>query len=464
MDAEQFALTALRSLPYDPNEQQLTVLAALSRFITMPFDGSDRVFVLNGYAGTGKTSLTGAVVKALEAFSRPVVLLAPTGRAAKVFGRFAGRQAYTIHRHIYRTSSLGEYAAGINDNKLTGAVFLVDEASMIGDGGMDRNLLENLIHYVYGGIGCRMVFIGDTAQLPPVGADESPAMQPEVLRGYGLKVTRAVMTETVRQSRLSGILWNATWLRKALRQPVLPPPVMLTSRFDDVREVEGEELADAISSDYSRDGVEQTIVVTRSNNRATRFNLSIRTLINMSEEELVRGERIMVAKNNYHWTHQIPGVDFIANGDMAVIESIHGLESRYGLRFADVTITLPDRDAVVDCKIILDALVTDAPALDGEKLMRLRDGVLAEHGGNTLSPSAAVRILRGDPYFNALQVKYAYAVTCHKAQGGQWKNVYIDLGYVPEETPGKDFYRWLYTAVTRATGRVNLISPVIETR
>lgn len=464
MDAEQFALTALRSLPYDPNEQQLTVLAALSRFITMPFDGSDRVFVLNGYAGTGKTSLTGAVVKALEAFSRPVVLLAPTGRAAKVFGRFAGRQAYTIHRHIYRTSSLGEYAAGINDNKLTGAVFLVDEASMIGDGGMNRNLLEDLIHYVYGGIGCRMVLIGDTAQLPPVGADESPAMQPEVLRGYGLKVTRAVMTETVRQSRLSGILWNATWLRKALRQPVLPPPVMLTSRFDDVREVEGEELADAISSDYSRDGVEQTIVVTRSNNRATRFNLSIRTLINMSEEELVRGERIMVAKNNYHWTHQIPGVDFIANGDMAVIESIHGLESRYGLRFADVTLTLPDRDAVVDCKIILDALVTDAPALDGEKLMRLRDGVLAEHGGNTLSPSAAVRILRGDPYFNALQVKYAYAVTCHKAQGGQWKNVYIDLGYVPEETPGKDFYRWLYTAVTRATGRVNLISPVIETR
>lgn len=464
MDAEQFALTALRSLPYDPNEQQLTVLAALSRFITMPFDGSDRVFVLNGYAGTGKTSLTGAVVKALEAFSRPVVLLAPTGRAAKVFGRFAGRQAYTIHRHIYRTSSLGEYAAGINDNKLTGAVFLVDEASMIGDGGMDRNLLEDLIHYVYGGIGCRMVFIGDTAQLPPVGADESPAMQPEVLRGYGLKVTRAVMTETVRQSRLSGILWNATWLRKALRQPVLPPPVMLTSRFDDVREVEGEELADAISSDYSRDGVEQTIVVTRSNNRATRFNLSIRTLINMSEEELVRGERIMVAKNNYHWTHQIPGVDFIANGDMAVIESIHGLESRYGLRFADVTITLPDRDAVVDCKIILDALVTDAPALDGDKLMRLRDGVLDEHRGNTLSPSAAVRILRGDSYFNALQVKYAYAVTCHKAQGGQWKNVYIDLGYVPEETPGKDFYRWLYTAVTRATGRVNLISPVIETR
>ncbi|RXI24042.1 MAG: ATP-dependent endonuclease [Candidatus Amulumruptor caecigallinarius] len=464
MDAEQFALTALRSLPYDPNEQQLTVLAALSRFITMPFDGSDRVFVLNGYAGTGKTSLTGAVVKALEAFSRPVVLLAPTGRAAKVFGRFAGRQAYTIHRHIYRTSSLGEYAAGINDNKLTGAVFLVDEASMIGDGGMDRNLLEDLIHYVYGGIGCRMVLIGDTAQLPPVGADESPAMQPEVLRGYGLKVTRAVMTETVRQSRLSGILWNATWLRKALRQPVLPPPVMLTSRFDDVREVEGEELADAISSDYSRDGVEQTIVVTRSNNRATRFNLSIRTLINMSEEELVRGERIMVAKNNYHWTHQIPGVDFIANGDMAVIESIHGLESRYGLRFADVTLTLPDRDAVVDCKIILDALVTDAPALDGDKLMRLRDGVLAEHGGNMLSPSAAVRILRGDPYFNALQVKYAYAVTCHKAQGGQWKNVYIDLGYVPEDTPGKDFYRWLYTAVTRATGRVNLISPVIETR
>ena len=464
MDAEQFAQTALRSLPYDPNEQQLTVLAALSRFITMPFDGSDRVFVLNGYAGTGKTSLTGAVVKALEAFSRPVVLLAPTGRAAKVFGRFAGRQAYTIHRHIYRTSSLGEYAAGINDNKLTGAVFLVDEASMIGDGGMDRNLLEDLIHYVYGGIGCRMVLIGDTAQLPPVGADESPAMQPEVLRGYGLKVTRAVMTETVRQSRLSGILWNATWLRKALRQPVLPPPVMLTSRFDDVREVEGEELADAISSDYSRDGVEQTIVVTRSNNRATRFNLSIRTLINMSEEELVRGERIMVAKNNYHWTHQIPGVDFIANGDMAVIESIHGLESRYGLRFADVTLTLPDRDAVVDCKIILDALVTDAPALDGDKLMRLRDGVLAEHGGNMLSPSAAVRILRGDPYFNALQVKYAYAVTCHKAQGGQWKNVYIDLGYVPEDTPGKDFYRWLYTAVTRATGRVNLISPVIETR
>lgn len=464
MDAEQFAITALKALPYDPNEQQMTVLAALSRFIAMPFDGSDRVFVLNGYAGTGKTSLTGAVVKALEAFHRPVVLLAPTGRAAKVFGRFAGRQAYTIHRHIYRTSSLGEYAAGVNENRLEGAVFLVDEASMIGDGGMDRNLLEDLVQYVYGGVGCRMVLIGDTAQLPPVGAEESPAMQPEVLRGYGLKVTRAVMTETVRQSRMSGILWNATWLRKAMRQPVLPPPVMLTSRFGDVRTVDGEELADAISDDYARDGEEQTIVVTRSNNRATRFNLAIRTLINMSEEELVRGERIMIAKNNYHWTRQTPGVDFIANGDMAVIEAIHGLEKRYGLRFADVTLSLPDRDVRIDCKIILDALVTDAPALDGQKQIWLRDGVLAENGGSMLSPSAAVKVLRADPYFNALQVKYAYAVTCHKAQGGQWKNVYVDLGYVPEEIPGMDFYRWLYTAVTRATGRLNLISPVIETR
>lgn len=464
MDAEQFAMMALGALPYDPNEQQLTVLAAMSRFITMPFDGTDRIFVLNGYAGTGKTSLTGAVVKALESCHRPVVLLAPTGRAAKVFGRFAGRQAYTIHRHIYRTSSLGEYASGVNENRLQGTIFLVDEASMIGGDTGDRSLLEDLLQYVYGGIGCRMILIGDTAQLPPVGAEESPAMQPDVLRSYGMKVTRAVMTQTVRQSSMSGILWNATWLRKAMKQPVLPPPVMLTSRFDDVRTVDGEELADSIASDYSHDGEDQTIVVTRSNNRATRFNLAIRTMINMSEEELVRGERIMIAKNNYHWTRQTPGIDFIANGDMAVIEAIHGLENRYGLRFADVTLSLPDRDVRIECKIILDALVTDAPALDGQKLAWLRDGVLADNGGSMLSPSAAVKILRADPYFNALQVKYAYAVTCHKAQGGQWKNVYIDLGYVPEETPGMDFYRWLYTAVTRATGRVNLISPVIETR
>lgn len=466
MTAEDFARAALKALAYDPNEQQTMVLAALSRFVAAPQDAENRVFILNGYAGTGKTSLTGAVVRALDSFGRKSVLLAPTGRAAKVFGSFAGRRAYTIHRRIYRGAGPDNtFSTEIAENRLRNAVFIVDEASMIGSGNAAGSLLDDLIEHVYSGTGCRLILLGDTAQLPPVGSATSPAMNPEHLRSRGLKVSRAVMTMTVRQAARSGILYNATNLRRAMTLPALPPPSLRASGFRDVTLVPSEELLDYIAADYNADGMENTILITRSNSRAVRYNAGIRYHINMCDEELMAEERLMIAKNNYFWTKDTPGIDFIANGDMAVVERIYSTESRFGLRFADVCLRLPDRDTTVDCKIILDTLHSEHPALEPEKGTMLAEAVLAQaSGGAHLSRTAAMKILRADPYAQALQVKYAYAVTCHKAQGGQWKNVYVDLTGMPPDADELSYYRWLYTAVTRATTNLNLISPIIGIR
>ena len=463
---QALALAAMSHLPYDPNEQQLMVLAAICRFIEMPWENQDRLFLLAGYAGTGKTSLVGGIVKALASQGRNVVLMAPTGRAAKVFSHSAGRRAFTIHRYIYRGGTVTNPGMVLAENRQVNTLFIVDEASMIGDsaeGLSSSSLLADLIHYVYSSQGCRLLLMGDDAQLPPVGLDLSPAMKPEVLRGFGLKVSRAQLTMTARQQLRSGILWNATRLRRLMQQPQLPAPQLRVHGFADVRTVEGTELADCIAADYAADGVDNTIVITRINARATRFNLAIRSLINLSEEELVRADRLMVAKNNYFVCRGIQGIDFIANGDMAVVNSIHSTEMRHGLRFADVTLTMPDSDLTLDAKIILDSLVTDHPSLDQPTEERLRASVVAEAtGGKPVSASEAAKILRADPYYNALRVKYAYAVTCHKAQGGQWTNVYIDLGYMPPEQQELEFYRWLYTAVTRSTTRLNLVNPPDE--
>lgn len=463
MTSDEFGMTVLRALPYEPTEQQMLVIAAMARFIAAPIDSDDRVFILNGYAGTGKTSLTGAVVQALGAWGRQSVLLAPTGRAAKVFGAYAHRQAHTIHRQIYRLTSTGVETVA---NNLTGAVFIVDEASMIGETDGLNSLLDDLIFHVYSGIGCRLILLGDTAQLPPVGSHRSPAMDPDVLRAKGLKVSRAVMTATVRQSARSGILYNATLLRRYLAAEKLPAlPTLRATGFKDVEVVESEELGDTMGADYNSDGMEETILVTRSNSRATAYNEAIRRMILQVEEELIIGERLMIVKNNYKWTKEVRGVDFIANGDMAVIDRVYGVEKRYGLRFADVSLLLPDRDVTVDCKIMLDPLTDNYPAMDPHKSVLLRDAVLAEaSGGMELSYTAAMRILKDNPYYQALQVKYAYAVTCHKAQGGQWKNVYVDLAYIPEDYDTRELYRWLYTAVTRATHRLAFINPAIEVK
>lgn len=474
-----FTAEVLQALPYEPNEQQVQLVAALARFC----DAAPReegVFILNGYAGTGKTSLTGALVRTLELHKRKVVLLAPTGRAAKVFSsNSGGHPAFTIHRKIYRHSTgeaPGEYMPAMPaENKLRNAVFIVDEASMIsGEDERDINLLDDLITYVFAGENSRLILMGDTAQLPPVGSPKSPAMNPDVLRGMGLKVSRAVLTETARQASDSGILFNATRLRKAMAKAIAEGgvttavPKLRTRGFDDVRVVLGEDMQELLSSAYdlSENGPADTIVITRSNKRASEYNIGIRSSILYREEELTRGDMLIVAKNHY-FTKKIKGIDFIANGDIITVEKIYGSEVRYGIRFADVQFSLPS-DATFpdlpalsfDAKIILDTLFDPNATLPQETWNRLYYGVLGdnERYGNT-PIDERLKLLRIDPYWTALQVKYAYAVTCHKAQGGQWDNVFVDLSYIPDEALGVDLYRWLYTAVTRARRRLYLIAP-----
>lgn len=467
MNALEFAERIYLNLPYQPNDQQVELIAALARFCS-DATPSDSAFLLLGYAGTGKTSVTGALVKALRECKIPVVLLAPTGRAAKVFCAFSRYTASTIHRRIYRQAdpaNIFEFGS-VAENSLSNAVFIVDEASMIGAGTDESsNLLEDLIHYVFSGIGNRLILLGDTAQLPPVGTTESPAMNVSVLRSYGLRVSKAVMTEVVRQSSRSGILYNATWLRKAMQLKELPEPQLRIKGFDDVKVVPGEELSDFIEAAYADPGIENTILITRSNKRATAFNLAIRANILGREEELCVGERLLVAKNNYLWSAKVKGLDFIANGDIAVISHIYGTENRYGLRFADVKISLPDRDIDLDCKIMLDSLTSETPALPADKAAHLYQSILTDPEIFTcdIPMQARLKILKRDPYFNALQVKYAYAVTCHKAQGGQWHSVFVDMGYIAPEARGLDFYRLLYTAVTRATTTLYFANPDLKT-
>lgn len=467
MTVSEFAQSVVLQLPYTPNDQQRQVIDVLARFCSPAHnaDGKDRVFVLNGYAGTGKTSLTGALVRALHLAGLSTVLLAPTGRAAKVFANFAGQPAYTIHRRIYRHSLNGE-TPGMQDNNSKNTIFIVDEASMIA--GIDEpsglNLLRDLIHYVYSGTACRMILLGDTAQLPPVGCEFSAAMDADTLRGYSLTVSRATLTATARQQQLSGILANATWQRRAMRLDPMPVPQLFTRDYDDVHTVTGEDLPEVLDSAYRNDGIEETILITRSNQRATLFNRAIRSEVLYLEEEIARGELMLISKNNYFWSKGVKGLDFIANGDIVTVERVHGTETKYGFRFADVTLSMPDRDLAFDAKILLETLNNDYAALPGERLKTLYEAIMTD--GDLFSADtpyeARIRALRTNPHWNALQVKYAYAVTCHKAQGGQWKNVLVDMGYIPPEAMGLDFYRWLYTATTRARSRLYFLNPSAE--
>ncbi len=467
MTVTEFAHSVITQLPYTPNEQQRQVIEVLARFCSPAHnaDGKDRVFILNGYAGTGKTSLTGALVRALHFAGLSTVLLAPTGRAAKVFSAFAGQPAYTIHRRIYRHSLNGE-TPGMQDNNSKNTIFIVDEASMIAgtDEPSGLNLLRDLIHYVYSGQSCRMILLGDTAQLPPVGCEFSAAMDLDALRSYGLTVSRATLTATARQHELSGILANATWQRRAMRQDPIPMPQLYTRAYNDVHIVTGEDLPEVLDTAYRRDGIEETILVTRSNYRATEFNRAIRTEVLYLEEEIARGELMLISKNNYHWSKGVKGLDFVANGDIVSVERVHGTETKYGFRFADVTLSMPDREVQFDAKIMLETLNNDYAALPTERLKTLYNAILND--GDLFAAETPyetrIRALRTNPHWNALQVKYAYAVTCHKAQGGQWKNVVVDMGYIPPEAMGLEFYRWLYTATTRAREQLYFLNPASE--
>ena len=457
---QDIAMGILEHLPYAPNPEQTQLIARLAYFVGER--RPDSLFLLNGYAGTGKTSLTGALVRTLDALGRKSVLLAPTGRAAKVFTEYSGHPAFTIHRKIYRKRSYApdQGGFGIAENKHTDTVFIVDEASMMPNASAEGaifgtgRLLDDLIHYVYSSPGCLLILLGDNAQLPPVGFDVSPALSLDQLRSYGLHVEDFTLTTPVRQAEESGILLNATRLREGMLREPLEAPRLDTST-PDFTTLSGDYMIETLSDCYDRDGMAQTIVITRSNKRATIYNLGIRNRILYREEELVPGDRLLVAKNNYFWSENHDGIDFIANGDMAMVQRVHGTESRFGLRFANVTLEFPDHNAEIDCKIVLDALLGDSPALPRDTQEQFFERVMATIEG---TKAQRYKALKAHPYFNALQVKYAYAITCHKAQGGQWKNVFVDMAAIPADAYTLlDFHRWLYTAITRATTRLHLI-------
>lgn len=443
---------------------QRDTIEALSGFLISPVD--DPVFILNGYAGTGKTTLIAALVKTLKGSKMKPVLLAPTGRAAKVMTRYAGEKAYTIHKKIYRQKSLAAETAefSLNQNKDKGAVYIVDEASMLSDT-QDRsaifgsgNLLRDLISYIHQGTSCKLILVGDAAQLPPVGSEQSPALMPSEMSMYG-NVTYVTMDEVVRQESESGILFNATLVRCMLDAGIIDIPIFDTS-FPDVASLEGGEILEAIESAYSHYGKEETLIITRSNKRANRFNEAIRKNVFFAEEEIESGDMLMVVKNNYHYTERMEDAqtDFIANGDTAILRRIHRFEDMYGFSFADSTLSFPDHDDMeLRCRIILDALSSESPALSPEQNRQLFWNV-AEDYAEVKSKAKRYREVRENPHFNALQVKFAYAVTCHKAQGGQWKCVFVDRMLFGEEIITRDLMRWLYTAITRATEKLYFIN------
>ena len=454
-----------KKFQFEPTREQYEVLKKWSDFLFVRDD--DSLFLLKGYAGTGKSSLVGAVVKTLNELKQKSVLLAPTGRAAKVFSAYSGQNTYTIHKKIYRQKEFSNESTNfvLADNLHKHTLFIVDEGSMIANGGLDSSffgtgrLLDDLIHYVYSGEGCRLVLLGDSAQLPPVSQPGSPALDLSVLNGYGLEVHSMILTEVVRQVKTSGILMNATLLRKRMETGQTDGFPKLTARTGtDVQIVNSEDLLETIQDAYHRDGLEETIVITRSNKRANGFNNAVRNRILYLEEELTAGDWLMVVKNNYHWAKEEKSMDFIANGDLLEIIRVRRMQELYGFRFCEVTARFPDYNTEMDLKILLDTLHTDSPALPKELNDKLFYTILEDYAGISGKREKMIQ-MKKNPYYNVVQVKYAYAVTCHKAQGGQWKNVFIDLSYISQDQAGIDFYRWLYTAFTRATERVFLINP-----
>ena len=478
MISDELTYRIREAMGLTPTAEQEVAVSEFCRFMT---DGSapstlhaprPTVMILRGCAGTGKTTLAAAIVRAMQSLGQKLVLLAPTGRAAKVFSLYSGTPAYTIHRRIYRQRSAGDITSTfqLNYNVAQDTLFIVDEASMISNGegttvfGSGR-LLDDLIEYVYGGKNCRLMLIGDRAQLPPVGETESPALVTDVLRSYYMKVYEADLSQVLRQSEESGILWNATRVRHSFDP--LPSTLHLPRinlGFPDIHVVRGDELIDQLGSSYSRVGKDETIVITRSNKRAIIYNRGIRNTILDFEAELCAGDMLMVVKNNYFWgqgakdEEQAPEMEFLANGDHAVVRRVRNEQSLYGFRFADVTMTFPDYDDYeLTATVLLDTLTSEAPALTNEQQKQLFEGVLADYA-DVPYKSERMKKLKQDRFYNALQVKYAYAVTCHKAQGGQWAHVYVDQGYMTDDMLTPDYYRWLYTAFTRATEQLYLVN------
>ena len=449
---------------HEPTQSQDYLLKYLPDFLLHP--EKDEILLLKGYAGTGKTSAMRAVVNTLAEFNLKSVLLAPTGRAAKVLSNLTRKQAYTIHKKIYRQKS-GKDGFGsfvLNKNLHVNTFFIVDEASMISNTSLDSSifgsgkLLEDLMYFIYEGKRCKLILIGDTAQLPPVGKELSPALDKNELEFHGFEIQEFFFNEVVRQSANSGILWNATLIRSALERNSSAIPKLKLTGFPDINYITGSDFLEILSDSYDKKGVEESVVVVRSNKQANRYNAGIRSRILWREDEISVGDLMMVVKNNYFWMSDNELIDFIANGDIFEILKIYGYTERYGRRYADIRMRFIDyADAELDVKIVLDTLKIESASMSSEENKELFF-LIAEDYSEMPTKKKRFEAIRKDPFFNALQVKFSYAITCHKAQGGQWKNVFIDPGYFTQEMMSNEYLRWLYTAFTRATSRLYLVN------
>lgn len=453
-----------QNFPFEPTSEQANALEKIVEFLFLQKEES--LFLLKGYAGTGKSSLLGALVKTMTEFKQKTVLLAPTGRAAKVFSSYASHPAFTIHKKIYRQQKFsGDFGSfGLMDNLHKDTLFIVDEASMISNNGLDSSyfgtgkLLDDLIHYIYSGENCRLLLIGDSAQLPPVGEDDSPALKLTELEGYGLEVRQAMLSQIVRQAESSGILFNATNIRNALNKGKTEAyPKLKLKKFTDIVRISGEDLIDEISACYDRDGLENTMIISRSNKRSNIYNQGVRNRILYREEELSTGDMLMITKNNYFWAENIEGIDFLANGEIVEVLRVRREQELYGFRFCEVLVKSIDYDVEMEVKILMDTLCSDVSGLTRERSEELFLNIMEDYS-DLSTKSAKMKRLKVDPFYNAVHVKFAYAVTCHKAQGGEWANVFLDLGYILEEHLGINFYRWLYTAITRASSKLYLVN------
>jgi len=447
-----------------PTDDQSVALKKLAAYICD--NNNDVIFLMTGYAGTGKTSIISSMVKTLDLLRMKSVLLAPTGRAAKVLASYSGKQAFTIHKKIYRQKSskdgIGSFKLDRNLHRDT--FFIVDEASMVSNNNGNSSIfgsgrvLDDLIEYVYSGTDCKLILVGDTAQLPPVGSVVSPALDYSILAEYGFGLISCELKQVVRQSESSGVLMNATRLRFQVAACDLVHPSLDCVNYKDTIRITGEELIDEISAAYGTCGLEGTIIVVNSNKQANRYNQGIRNRIFFREEEISTGDMVMVVKNNYFILEdEEGGAGFIANGDIAEVKRIRKYEERYGFRFADMVLWFADYNLEIESKVMLDVLTLDTPALPSDKSRELYQNILEDYMDIRIKRNQ-IEAVKNNPYFNALQIKFAYAVTCHKAQGGQWERVFIDQGMFNRNEITLDYLRWFYTALTRSTDRVYLVN------
>ena len=460
MNSEKLQEKIRFNFPFQATNEQNDIITDISEFITTI--GNRSIYVLKGYAGTGKTTLVSSLVKSLPVVAKRHVLMAPTGRAAKVLAKYSKRAASTIHRKIYwiRTNKSGNTFITRKENTHTNTIFFVDEASMISENNEkafgNRSLLDDLIEYVYEGLDCKLILIGDTAQLPPVHLEVSPALNEEILeRKSNKQIISRELTEVVRQKENSLILNNATLIREKIAKEDYTFPSIITNS-EVIRINTGEDLQDALESAYSNNGINNTSVICRSNKRANLYNQQIRTKIRWQENEISSGDMLMVVRNNYFWLDESSKAGFIANGDIIMVTKINEIIERYGFRFARASVEMVDypKEKNLDLLLLLDTLTSESPTISYDQYQKLYKEISKDYKGQ----KEINKKIKEDKFFNALQIKFAYAITCHKSQGGQWENIFVDMGYFTDQMLDNAYLRWLYTAITRATKKLYLIN------